>query len=327
MTTFAVALLIALPTTGLLVRLLRRQPFIDLPNHRSSHDVPTPRGGGLAVLLAVVVALAVTTPEAWPVLVPVVLLGLLGLADDVRSLSPSVRLIGQLLVALGVTIVVGLEVGDAGLWLGVFLVIGPIGYVGYVNAFNFMDGVNGISALNAAVAGAWFVWLGSDRDLPLLVAGGAALAGAALGFLPWNARSQVFLGDVGSYAIGALVATLGLTALAVGVPGPLVLAPLVVYIADTAWAIMRRVRSGDSLTQAHRDHVYQRLVQRGWPHLASAAWTALLAVGACFGIAVVYRISPALALLVAVSVVVVYLGTPRALSSGGVAPTASSGRR
>lgn len=317
MTTFWIALAVALPLTGACVRLLRRRPFIDVPNHRSSHVVPTPRGGGLAVLLAVVVAVVVTRPDAWPLLVPVVLLGLVGLADDVRSQSPAVRLVGQVGVAVGVSVVVGLQVGTAGLWLPLFLVIGPIGYVGYVNAFNFMDGVNGISALNAAVAGGWFVWLGADRSLPLLVLGGAALAGAALGFLPWNAGSRVFLGDVGSYAIGALVATMGLVALATGVPSLLVLAPLVIYLADTAWAILKRAGAGAELTEAHRDHVYQRLVQQGWSHLASAGWTALLALVSCLLVASFYEGLPLAAVLASSLVLSAYLASPRVLAGAG----------
>jgi UDP-N-acetylmuramyl pentapeptide phosphotransferase/UDP-N-acetylglucosamine-1-phosphate transferase len=111
---------------------------------------------------------------------------------------------------------------------------------------------------------------------------GLVLAGAAFGFLPWNAPSaRVFLGDVGSYGLGLLVAAMSVWAVAAGMPWHWAVAPLIVYGADTGWAILKRRRAGHSLTEAHREHAYQRLVDGGWVHLASAALCTAATVAVC----------------------------------------------
>ena len=184
--------------------------------------------------------------------------------------------------------------------------------MGYVNAFNFMDGINGISAMSAAVAGGWYAWLGLDTSTPSLVVLGLALAGAAIGFLPWNLpRARVFLGDVGSYGVGMLIAGLAVMAMASGGSILEAVAPLVVYIADTAWALLKRIWRGDSWHQAHREHVYQRLVDAGWPHAGAATLVAAFALIAC-GMAATLNVTAAAAGLLAI--VLVYLAVPRTLS-------------
>jgi len=309
---FWLSLAISAVATGAVIVLLRRRQLLDVPNQRSSHAVPTPRGGGLAVMLAVVVAVSVGgQPGAWRVLLPALLLGAVGFADDIRSLSARVRLAAQVAIGLLLSLWVALGVGTAGLAAGLFVAVCVVGIAGYVNAFNFMDGVNGISALNAAVGGAWFVWLGHQHDSRTLLVLGAALAGAALGFLPWNASSRVFLGDVGSYGFGALLAGAAVLALAEGIPAALCVAPLLVYLADTAWVIIRRARAGQPITEAHREHVYQRLVALGWSHLASAASTALLSGAAALVLGALYDHERAVALVLVVALLGLYLGSPR----------------
>lgn len=318
MTAFWIALVSALPLSGLLVPVLRRANVYDAPNDRSLHATPTPRGGGIAVLLALVLATVVADDgslgrAAVPVAAAIVL-GAVGLLDDVRSLSPVLRLAAQGIVALTASAAVARLVGDAGLWAPGFVAAGAIATAAYVNAFNFMDGVNGISALNAAVCGGWLVWLGHGYDVTALALVGAALAGATLGFLPWNASSRLFLGDVGSYGVGALIATASLLGWGAGVPGPLVVAPTLLYLADTGWVLLKRAWAGQPLTQAHRGHVYQRLVGVGWPHLASAGWSAALAAVICVLAALLYDREPLTAVLLVVLVVLAYLATPQLMT-------------
>jgi UDP-N-acetylmuramyl pentapeptide phosphotransferase/UDP-N-acetylglucosamine-1-phosphate transferase len=106
--------------------------------------------------------------------------------------------------------------------------------VAVVNAVNFMDGINGISAVTGAVAGAAFAWLGAELDDRTLLVLGAAVAGASLAFLPWNApRARVFLGDVGSYGLGAALAAGVCLALAAGSTPEAAVGPLALYLADT----------------------------------------------------------------------------------------------
>ena len=311
---FWLSLVVSVVATGAAIVILRRRQLLDVPNHRSSHAVPTPRGGGLAVMVAVVVGVAVSgNSESWPVLLPALLLAAVGFADDLRSLSSRVRLAAQVALGLLLSLWVAHDVGTAGLAAAVFVGVCLVGIVGYVNAFNFMDGVNGISALNAAVGGAWFAWLGHQHDSHTLLVLGAVVAGAALGFLPWNASSRVFLGDVGSYGLGALLAGAAVLAWAHEVPAVLCVAPLLVYFADTAWVIVRRARAGRPLTEAHREHVYQRLVQGGWSHLGAAAWCAGSSGALAVAMAVLYDHHRAAALALVVLVLSGYLATPRAV--------------
>ena len=325
MTLFWVALGLSIVLTGLVIPLLRRAQFLDLPNHRSSHEVPTPRGGGLAVMLAVALGpLVVGRLAGWSVFLPACLLAMIGLGDDIWSLSSRVRLAAQIGVGALVGVVVATDEGLGGQRGAVFVAVCLLGVVSYVNAFNFMDGVNGISALNGALAGLWFAWLGHDNCLPVLATLGAVIAGGSLGFLPWNAASRVFLGDVGSYGLGALIAGSASLAWAAGVPGALAIAPLLVYLADTAWVILRRARARKPVMEAHREHVYQRLVQLGWPHLGSAVWTAGVSGAVALAMAWLYPTRPGLALVSTAVLVGIYLASPRvlgALNRDGVVPT------
>lgn len=314
MTTFWISLGSSLTLTGLLVLGLRRVGLHDVPNHRSLHSRPIPRGGGLGVLVAVLVATILSAPSdavgAGVVLTASLVLGTVGLVDDVRSLPPAIRLVAQALVALVAAVGVVRLPGDAALWAPAFVGVAIVATVAYVNAFNFMDGVNGISALNAMVCGGWLAWLGHQYDVPALLVLGSALAGATLGFLPWNLSSRIFLGDVGSYGIGGLIATSSVLGWGAGIPGELAIAPTLVYLADTGWVILKRARSGQPLTQAHRGHVYQRLVLQGWAQWAAAGWSAVLATTICLLAAAFHQSRPTVLGLLAVLVLLTYLATP-----------------
>ncbi|ROR92541.1 hypothetical protein [Nocardioides aurantiacus] len=311
--------------TGVSVPLLRRARLLDRPNNRSSHDRVVPRGGGLPVMLVLVPVGLVLTGDTGStmVLLVAVLLALVGLTDDRSPLPPRTRLVAQV---VGGVLVAGTASWVAGVepWWPAFVVLGSLGFAAYVNAFNFMDGINGISALHAAVAGVWFGWLGHTEAVPALLVLGGALIGAAVGFLPWNAAGAVFLGDVGSYGLGAVIAGCTVLAWGEGVPGAVAVAPLLVYLADTGWVIVKIVRRGDALGTAHRGHVYQRVVdERGWGHLRTGAWVALASAVCCVVVALGWRQVPlpVTAFLVC-SVLVGYLVTPLLLGAlhGRVVP-------
>ncbi len=144
-----------------------------------------------------------------------------------------------------------------------------------------MDGVNGISAAHALIAGVAYACYAAWGQHPFLLGASLAVAVSALLFLPWNAgRAWVFLGDVGSYALGAALAVLAAWAVLRGVPVEAVLGPLALYLADTAWTLLRRIRAGEPWLQSHRTHVYQQWCDAGWSHqevtLLTAALTILL---------------------------------------------------
>jgi UDP-GlcNAc:undecaprenyl-phosphate GlcNAc-1-phosphate transferase len=280
----SVALVVALVATGVAIPLLRRARLLDVPNQRSSHVDVTPRGGGvgLAAGVAAGVVLGGIDHDVAVVLTGAAVAALVGLVDDLRGLGALTRLGAQVLLAAAVVLLLLAGREETPLLLVLGGAIAVVWLVGCLNAFNFMDGINGISGVTAVVAGGWFGWLGHDLDYPALQVAGLAVAGAALGFLPWNAlRARVFLGDVGSYGLGFGIGGLALVALLAGATWLQALAPLAIYLADTTWTLADRVRRGETWHQAHREHVYQRLVIAGWSHQATALLVAGLSLLLC----------------------------------------------
>jgi UDP-N-acetylmuramyl pentapeptide phosphotransferase/UDP-N-acetylglucosamine-1-phosphate transferase len=254
---------------------LRRWGVVDVPNARSSHRHPTIRGAGLAPAAGVLVGLLVALPLFRPadgvrlswVLATALAFAALGLTEDMRGLAIPVRAGAQL--GLGLVLGVGLcTLLDRPLWWAL-----PVGLAvaTYVNAANFMDGVDGMSALHGLVSGAYFFLLGLRLDHPWIAVAGALTAAGFAGFAPWNLlRRRVFLGDVGSYLLGALVVGCGSAVFLSGAPLLLAVAPALPYLADTGLTLVCRSWRHERVLESHRGHVYQRLTDRGWSHLASA---------------------------------------------------------
>lgn len=314
---FCVGAAVSVVATGLVIPLLVKVGMWDVSNGRSSHTGRVPRGGGIGMLAGFTASLLIAAPhlgrQSALIMSAALLMGLIGLVDDVRGIRPLPRLAIQ--AAAGVALALSAVAGED--WslpyAAAALVVGTLWIVACINAFNFMDGINGMSALSATVAGLWYAWVGEYAGHSLLVGLGLALAGASLGFLPWNApRARVFLGDVGSYGIGAVVAFLALVAWEVTGRLDQALAPLVIYLADTAWTLASRARRGAPLLEPHREHAYQRLAQSLGSHLpvsvavASAATLVCLAAGA-------WPMIPAL--VIALIVASLYLLAPTALES------------
>ena len=145
-----------------------------------------------------------------------------------------------------------------------------------------MDGVNGISGAHALIGGVAYACLAGWRRDGFGVAAGLSLAVGACVFLPWNAvRARVFLGDVGSYSIGAALAVLAVRLVSLGVPVEAVAGPVALYLADVAWTLQRRIRRGERWLEAHRTHVYQRWCDNGWSHQEVTVLTSALTVLLC----------------------------------------------
>ena len=262
---------------------LLRRAAVDMPNSRSSHSVPTPRGGGAPVAVGLVgAALLIHGTVAVMFAIAVAAFAAIGFADDLAGLPAGRRLLMQGLASLAVA---GVLVGRSGLPPAVMAaaaVVVAVWLIGFVNAFNFMDGVNGISAAHALIGGAAYSALGWWRPDAFLAAAGAAVAAGALAFLPWNAvRARVFLGDAGSYGLGVALAVLAACAVIRGIPPEAALAPLALYLADTGWTLQRRIRAGERFFEAHRAHTYQQLCDAGWSHQRVTATTAALTAMLC----------------------------------------------
>jgi len=242
-------------------------------NERSSHTVPTPHGGGIAIAFTWFVGLFYLyfSTQIDTILFYALLVGfavsVVSFFDDLYELSPTLRLIVQALVALcGLWIIGGLQSIDFGIFvlqnplltnLFAFLLI-----VWYINLTNFIDGINGY-------VGSMFLFLSVAG---LLLFGGAhfgVLGVAVLGFLFWNyGNAKIFMGDVGSTLLGYNIAIFTLyyaNIEAVNLWIWIVLYSLFWF--DATVTLVRRKFNGEKLSQAHKKHAYQRLTQAGWSHL------------------------------------------------------------
>ena len=280
-----VAASLTLVLTPPLIRELRRRAIIDTPLERSSHVTPTPRGGGLAPAIATIVGLVVAVGFSKPWLLAIAAIasafGALGFVDDVRALSAGHRPAVQVVVA-AVAVIPLLADSENRLNVVIAAPFVWLWLIAFVNAFNFMDGINGISTAQVVIAGtAWGV-VGLWKDERDLVAGGLIVAAAALAFLPFNfPHARVFLGDVGSYFFGGWLAALAFASLSRSATFEMALAPLSLYAGDTALTLARRVMRGVRWTQAHREHVYQRLVIAGWSHARTTGYVSVLVTMSC----------------------------------------------
>jgi UDP-N-acetylmuramyl pentapeptide phosphotransferase/UDP-N-acetylglucosamine-1-phosphate transferase len=208
----ATAIVCCLATRSL-IPLLRRRNVLDRPNQRSSHVVPTPRGGGIAVIWTVLLAWLGVSAAGWvssaiiAVTIAAALLAVVCWVDDLRGLAPATRLSAQAAaVAVGL-LALPEPANGLWVWLGPVSCYVAVGFVWlwWINLFNFMDGIDGIASSEAAAIGGGLVLValfgkGADFSVALL---SAAILGASLGFLVWNwSPARIFLGDVGSVPLG-----------------------------------------------------------------------------------------------------------------------------
>jgi UDP-N-acetylmuramyl pentapeptide phosphotransferase/UDP-N-acetylglucosamine-1-phosphate transferase len=267
------ALLITAAATRLAIRYAHGRRMLDLPGQRRAHSVPTPRGGGIAIVVSALCS-------AGPLLAPPWAAATLGLAliavaavgwwDDHAPLAPLPRVAVHLLAGVALATVLSARFTLAGATLGVLLaVLVVLSTAWSINLHNFMDGINGFLTLQAAwIFGmvALLGGLGLDHGLGAVP---ALLAAACLGFLPFNfPRARIFLGDVGSGALGFLIAAvLWLAALREPRWFCVGLLLLSSFCIDATATLSFRFWRGRRWYSAHREHLYQWLVRRGWSHV------------------------------------------------------------
>jgi UDP-N-acetylmuramyl pentapeptide phosphotransferase/UDP-N-acetylglucosamine-1-phosphate transferase len=280
--------LAALLLTWAAVRRLRaiapRLGFIDVPNRRSSHTAPTPRAGGAAFVVAVPLLVLVASgwmglpllPGEAALLVASLVVAAVGLADDRRGLPVRVRFSTHLLAA-GILVLGGGWLhelqwpGGPSIYLGWLGVPATLFWlVGLTNGYNFMDGIDGIAGAQAVVAGAAAGLLAlAQAELPIALYCWV-VAGGALGFLTHNLPpARIFMGDVGSAFLGFTFAGLAVLSNEAGgrpVPWAVWAVLLAPFLFDTTLTLALRVARGERWYEAHRQHLYQRLVRAGWSH-------------------------------------------------------------
>lgn len=296
------ALLTARALTPAAGRFALRVGALDRPGEaRRIHDRPIPRMGGLAVFAGLCLGLGFFPAEARRILPGAALVTLLGAVDDRYDLPPEAKLLGQS-VSAAAAILGGVEIRfltvfslPAALPRPVGILLTVVWIVGMSNALNLLDGLDGLSAGVTAVGCACTLWVCCACPGCASAAGVmAALGGACLGFLPYNRHpARIFLGDAGSLLLGYTVgcaAVLGpckaYTALSFALPLLIWALPIL----DTALAVVRRFRRGESPFRADRRHVHHRLLDAGFSQPEAAA--VLCLVSAALGLGAVLLASP-----------------------------------
>lgn len=255
---------------------LLKRGMTDAPGERRSHSTPTARGGGLAMLAALLLSLLVVsgTPiELLPLLGFSLLLGALGWLDDRRDLPVGIRLMGMLVCALAFLMYTG-PVTEVRLlnqelaWPWLWSALAVVAVIWLINLHNFMDGSDGLAAMQGAWAAGLLGGILYARDIELPGLAGVALAGACLGFLAWNRPpARVFMGDVGSILVGGMIGLLALVGAATGTLSIWIsLIICAVFVVDATCTLLRRAVSGAQWYTPHREHAYQRLIIAGWSH-------------------------------------------------------------
>lgn len=268
------ALILGLVCTPGCRALARAAGLLDRPNTRKPHSQPIPLLGGAAILGAfavVVLARGDVRRDLWGVLVGAAIVFVLGLVDDRLGMHPCVKLAGQA-AAAAVVIASGIRVMFLGPGLaGAAFTL--VWIVGLTNAFNLLDNMDGLAAGVGAISAAAFAVLASrymmlgGEQLPTAIAG-AALAGACLGFLPFNmGGASIFMGDAGSMPLGLILASLAALGSWRGATLPTSLAIPVLILAypifDTALVTFCRLRDGRPIYLGGTDHSSHRLVNLG----------------------------------------------------------------
>jgi UDP-N-acetylmuramyl pentapeptide phosphotransferase/UDP-N-acetylglucosamine-1-phosphate transferase len=272
MTVTLIAFLVSLAATALvmrhLVKWLKKRQILDLPNDRSSHERPTPRGGGLAVTPVVLLgwlvlaAMGLALSGQWIVMAGALALLLLSWRDDRKSLPARLRLLVHLAaVAAGLSALPDHQFVFQGLlpfWADRLAAL--VLWAWFLNLYNFMDGIDGITGVETLALAAGLVLMSPAPEQS------AVLAGAALGFLLWNWHpAKIFLGDSGSVPLGYLLGWLLLRLAAQGLWAPALILPAY-YLADATITISKRALRREKIWQAHRQHFYQRAVRGGASH-------------------------------------------------------------
>ncbi len=274
---------------------------LDIPNARSSHTQPTPRGGGLLIVIITLIGLTLfelsestfLVGGLWAYVAGGILIAIMGWLDDLRSLPFWLRISSHGLAALLIILFVGYlkeiafpVIGELSLgWLGIPLTFVLI--VGSINAYNFMDGIDGLAGLQATLGGLAWMIIGLTILANTTSLQGILLGASAFGFLIHNwSPARIFMGDVGSTFLGFTFAEIivlnGDINPRLPVLGILILWP---FIFDTSFTLIRRIRLGENIVEAHRSHLYQRLVISGFSHsFVSILYGGLSVVGILLGI-------------------------------------------
>ncbi|MCL2882566.1 MAG: undecaprenyl/decaprenyl-phosphate alpha-N-acetylglucosaminyl 1-phosphate transferase [Coriobacteriia bacterium] len=308
------AAVISLILTPLARNLALKKGWVAQPSERKVHTKPTPELGGTAIYLAILVMVAIQLAGehffGWKgflsdvTVQPLALIGVLGgatiiyatgLIDDLTNLSPGLKLLGQIIAATVVAVCGvrisfimlpgGTHVRDLGI-LAIPLTIFFL--VAFANIINLIDGIDGLAAGICAIAAVTMLLLARGASQTTAVIFAALVIGSCLGFLRYNFHpASIFMGDEGALLLGFFLGVISMmgvmkTTAAIALAVPLLIVAVPIF--DTASAIVRRLRQGEAVQQADREHIHHRLLGRGFSQrktvLIIYLWSILLGVGA-----------------------------------------------
>ncbi len=289
------ALVVGLIGTPLAIWAARRLGVVDRPGGRRIHARPVPLLGGVAIMLGIVVAVTLNLPftrdDYGAIVIGAILICALGAVDDSIGVSPPLKFLGQAGCAI-IPVSQGVTIDHVTLPLIDPVSLGWIQYpitvvfiVAVANIVNFADGMDGLAAGLCLIAAGTFCILALSLDRFAAATLAAAVCGACLGFLPWNFHpAKIFMGDAGSLPLGFLLASMSITgvmktAAALALVFPLIV--LLVPIVDTSFVILKRLKYGQSVTAADRNHLHHRMLRVGYSQRQAAlvlyGWCVVLA--------------------------------------------------
>ncbi len=273
-----------------------RKELYDIPNERSSHSVPVPHGGGIPIVIICLIAyigISFYLPGtfSWGYFSGALLIALVSFLDDLYSIAFPWRLLVHSIAAI-------LLIVDVDTWHGISMLghisLGNFGYVmtfvwivWMVNSYNFMDGIDGLAGLQAVIAGVGWLVLSYLLGMPAMFLFSGVIAFASFGFLIFNwSPAKIFMGDVGSAFLGFTFASLPMIARTIAIKSPDLLPIAAVlfvwfFLFDSVVTLLRRAIRGEKIWQAHREHLFQRLVASGLSHKVVTIIYGSLALALC----------------------------------------------
>ncbi|OFX88798.1 MAG: glycosyl transferase [Bacteroidetes bacterium GWF2_33_16] len=263
-------------------RFAKKKAILDLPNDRSSHTIPTPRGGGIAIAITWFLSIFFLfikneiDNSLFFALLCGIPISVIGLVDDVYTISPKVRLFVQITCGtIALYLLGGLKILDIGfnlislpLLINILVIIG---IVWFTNLFNFLDGIDGyISAEVIFIGLAFFALFGIIPPVLLAI--------VTAGFLVWNWQpAKIFMGDVGSTLLGFSIGIFAIYYQNNNDSSIIIWLMLTsIFWFDASLTLYRRWRKGETLSKAHKKHAYQRMVQSGWSHQRTVIWAQII---------------------------------------------------
>ncbi|MBO8157876.1 MAG: undecaprenyl/decaprenyl-phosphate alpha-N-acetylglucosaminyl 1-phosphate transferase [Bacillaceae bacterium] len=271
---------------------------VDQPNHRKVHKKVMPRLGGLAIYISFLIGVILFFPDEsyiWPILIGGFIIIVTGILDDIRELSPLVKLTGQLAAALvvalgGVTVeFINLPFGEGQLYFGDFSIpITILWIVAVTNAINLIDGLDGLAAGVSSIALLTISGLAITMGNTFVVIIGFILLGSTLGFLVYNFYpAKIFMGDSGALFLGFMISVLSLLGFKNVTLFSFVIPMIIlgVPISDTIFAIVRRMLQGKPISAPDKSHLHHCLLRLGYSHPETVLM--IYAMSALFSLAAV----------------------------------------